>query len=98
MAGHTDEYVEYFKNHLGITVAASGLVGMIQDRLEAQHPEWKFSYQGDHCFYQGELFLHFAEETERRMWWVLVDVGDGLVEGERELAMSWNMNGMSDLV
>jgi len=63
-----------------------------RDRLVRAYPQREWSFTGDHCLYQGELFLHFAEATERRMWWVLVD------DESSEIAMSWNMEGMSDLV
>ncbi len=60
-------------------------------RLEAAYPERDWKFTGDHCLHQDELFLHFAESTEHRMWWVMV-------EDSEEIAMSWNMEGMSDLV
>lgn len=80
------------KGLLEVAISESGVVWATLVRLRERYPECEWSFNNDHCLYQDELFLHFAESTERRMWWVLVDSGDG------DLAMSWNMEGMSDLV
>lgn len=87
-----DEYeIVEVKEVLGKALSESGVVGATLDRLKAAFPDREWGFTEDHCLHQDELFLHFAESTERRMWWVLVD-------DAAEVAMSWNMEGMSDLV
>ena len=83
--------IEEVKEVLGKAVSEAGVVGATMERLRAAYPEREWSFTGDHCLHQDELFMHFAEHTERRMWWVRVD-------DDAEVAMSWNMEGMSDLV
>jgi len=80
------------KSFLSKNVEVSGLVEETLFRLQAEYPESVWSFTGDHCLHQGELFLHFADSAERRMWWVRVD------SEASGVAMSWNMDGMSDLV
>lgn len=74
-------------------VRESALPSITQDRLRREFPDGDWEFTGDHCLHQGELFLHFGNAVDHRMWWVLVEE-----EWSGESAMTWNMNGMSDLV
>lgn len=74
-------------------VRQSGLVEITLRQLRHEYPDGDWLFTGDHCLHQETLFLHFANGAENRMWWVRIDS-----EWDGELAMSWNMEGMSDLV
>lgn len=71
----------------------SALPSITLNRLRIRYPLDDWSYTGDFCLHQGEIFLHFAESVNRRMWWVRVDE-----EFDGELAMTWHMGEISDLV
>jgi hypothetical protein len=74
-------------------VRESALPSIVLDRLRREFPESEWSFNGDFCLHQGELFLHFADHTYRRLWWVRVDE-----EFDGNLAMTWDMGEISDLV
>jgi hypothetical protein len=61
-------------------------------RLRRDSPEGEWSFNGDVVLYQDTLWLHFADASERRMWWVRVDDEDD------EVAMTWDIGEISDLV
>lgn len=75
------------------SVRESGLPFIVLDRLRREYPEREWSFIGEFALVQGELFLHFADSAERRMWWVMVEE-----EWSGETPMTWDMGEISDLV
>ena len=84
--------VGLFRITLERIVETSKVVEDTLGRLRSGHPESDWSYAGDFMVYSDELFLHFADGAERRMWWVRADALG------TELAMSWSLDGIDDLV
>jgi hypothetical protein len=80
------------RHNLLATIYQAGLSNATIARLRRDSPEGEWSFNGDVVLYQDTLWLHFADASERRMWWVRVDDEDD------EVAMTWDIGEISDLV
>lgn len=74
-------------------VTESSLPSIIESRLSREYPTGDWAYSGDFLYYQDVLFLHVADNANRRMWWVRVDE-----EFDGYLAMTWDISEVPDLV
>lgn len=74
-------------------VRESALPSITQDRLRREFPDGDWAFTGEFVVMQGELFLHFAESTERRMWWVMVEE-----KWTGMTPLTWDIGEISDLV
>lgn len=61
-----------------------------RERLEQVWPEMGWSYAENFLVYSDTLWLNFSCESDRRMYWVLVDSG--------KVVMTWDIGEVSDLV
>lgn len=59
-------------------------------RLERIWPHFGWSYAENFVVYRGSLWLQFGCETERRMYWVLV-------EDSVDVVRTWDLGEIADL-